>query len=75
MMGLADFLARVFDRTQRVFPQSVHRSVRRWEMLFDALYMGDSVEVLDTNYPAKWAASEEEWTEGVNFKWDAFQWG
>jgi len=61
MRGIEDFLARIYDRTQRVQPQSAHRTVQKWVIVADEPTY---------DYPYKWAESGD-WTATKNTKWGA----
>lgn len=74
-MRLEEFLARVFDRTQRVFPKSAHRTLLRWLAQEDEVSVSDTQYTRTFDYPAKWAASEEAYSEPTNTRWGAGQWG
>lgn len=59
---LEDFLARVYDRTQRTIPQTQHRSVLRWKLVQeDAKYL----------YPYRWCTSSDadDFVSGKHLTW------
>lgn len=69
-LTLEDFLAKVYDRTQRTTQQTQHRSVLRFTSVdSDAPY----------SYPFKWATGSADWEEGPHAKWStsgtAYYWG
>ena len=70
---LADFLARVFDRTQRILPTSVHRTVRTWLIQSDTIYLHEQYEIESVGYPAIWAPDSNE-DQSKNIRWDLGVW-
>jgi len=73
-LRLEDFLARVYDRTQRVFPRGRHRAVLRWLLQRDVVDISDESGTVKVPYPAYWAESEEAWDPAVNINWNEGEW-
>jgi len=71
---LEDFLARVYDRTQRVFPQGRHRVILRWLLQEDVVDISDASETKAIPYPAYWAESEETCDPAININWNEGEW-
>jgi len=71
---LEDFLAKVYDRTQRVFPRGRHRVVLRWLLQEDTVDISDESGVISVPYPAYWAESEEAWDPTINIYWNEGEW-
>jgi len=61
---LEDFLARVYDRTQRTIPQTQHRSVLRWSLV---------QEETPYKYPYRWCTSDDpnDFVPGRHLTWGA----
>lgn len=78
-MKLDEFLAAVYDRTQRIFPRSVHRTILTWILQRDQVRVQDHGDpnvgwVNEIPFPAEWASTSASWNETINIKWGEGAW-